>query len=96
MLVLGDRFYGTAETIAACAARGWDYRLRLKGNLRVFAQDGSVVPAAHLAGTQPSLTGVELTAKRAATKALSTTPAMTSPGSSPCPTRRPTPDSASL
>lgn len=66
-MVLGDRFYGTAEAIAACAARGWDYRLRLKGNLRVFAEGGSVAPAARLAGTQLYLTGVELTAKRAPT-----------------------------
>jgi Transposase DDE domain len=66
-MVLGDRFHGTAEAIAACATRGWDCRLRLKGSLRVLAEDGSVAPAARLAGTQLYLTGVELTAKRAPT-----------------------------
>ena len=63
MLVLADRFYGTPGLIAACAARGWDYRLRLKGNLRVFVP-GQVSSArvADLTRTQPYLTGVELTA----------------------------------
>jgi Transposase DDE domain len=28
-----DRFYGTPELIRLCQDRGWDYRLRLKGNL---------------------------------------------------------------
>lgn len=36
VLVLADRFYGTPGLVAACAGRGWDYRLRLKGSLRVF------------------------------------------------------------
>lgn len=67
VVLLGDRFYGTAESIAACAARRWDYRLRLEGDLRVFAEDGSVAPAAQLAGTQLYLTGVELTARRVPT-----------------------------
>jgi hypothetical protein len=34
--LLGDRFYGTADLIGWCQERGWDYRLRLKGNLVVF------------------------------------------------------------
>lgn len=67
VMVLGDRFYGTTELIAACAARGWDYRLRLKGNLRVFAKDGSVAPASRRARAQVYLTGVELTAQRVPT-----------------------------
>ena len=34
--LLGDRFYGTADLIGWCQEHGWDYRLRLKGNLVVF------------------------------------------------------------
>src|SRR4051795_10855843 len=33
--LLGDRFYGTADLIGWCQERGWDDRLRLKGNLVV-------------------------------------------------------------
>ncbi len=63
VVVLADRFYGTPGLIAACAARGWDYRLRLKGNLRVFLP-GQAASArlGDLARQQPYLTGVELTA----------------------------------
>ena len=34
--LLGDRFYGTPALIAHCQALDWDYRLRLKGNLRAW------------------------------------------------------------
>ncbi|MCW5213554.1 transposase [Desulfobulbus sp. TB] len=40
VLLLGDRFYGQASLITYCRCHGWDYRLRLKGNLRVFTEDG--------------------------------------------------------
>ena len=33
VVLLADRFYGTPEMIRWCRNRGWDYRLRLKGNL---------------------------------------------------------------
>src|ERR1700746_3886881 len=33
VVLLADRFYGTPEMIRWCRDRGWDYRLRLKGNL---------------------------------------------------------------
>jgi hypothetical protein len=33
VILLADRFYGTPEMIKWCRERGWDYRLRLKGNL---------------------------------------------------------------
>jgi hypothetical protein len=33
VILLADRFYGTPEMIGWCRNRGWDYRLRLKGNL---------------------------------------------------------------
>ena len=73
VLVLADRFYGTPGLIAACAARGWDYRLRLKGSLRVFVpgRSGGVAGVsarvADLVKTQPYLAGVELTARRVPT-----------------------------
>ena len=72
VLVLADRFYGTPGLVAACAARGWDYRLRLKGSLRVFvsARPGRAASSARLgdlAKTQPCLAGVELTAQRVRT-----------------------------
>lgn len=63
VVVLADRFYGTPGLIAACAARGWDYRLRLKGNLRVFVPGHAAsARVADLTRTQPYLTAVELTA----------------------------------
>jgi hypothetical protein len=67
VIVLADRFYGAAELIAACAARRWDYRLRLKGNLRVSVEGEAPASLARVAETRPYLTGVELTAKRVRT-----------------------------
>ncbi len=32
----GDRFYGTPDLIRWCQEHGWDYRLRLKGNLQAW------------------------------------------------------------
>ena len=73
--LLGDRFYGTPALIAHCQALGWDYRLRLKGNLRVWIDgaDAGVEPrgspdsVGQLARRTPALTGVELTARRVRT-----------------------------
>ena len=59
MIVLADRFYGTPGLIAACAARDWDYRLRLKGNLRVFVPGRAAsARVGDLAAQQPHLTDV--------------------------------------
>jgi Transposase DDE domain len=33
VVLLADRFYGTPAMIRWCCDHGWDYRLRLKGNL---------------------------------------------------------------
>lgn len=41
VLLLGDRFYGQPGLISYCQSHGWDYRLRLKGNLKVFTEDGT-------------------------------------------------------
>ena len=73
--LLGDRFHGTPALITHCQMLGWDYRLRLKGNLRVWIDgaDAGVEPrgspgsVGHLARRTPILTGVELTARRVRT-----------------------------
>jgi len=36
VVLLADRFYGPPEMIRWCRDRGWDYRLRLKGNLVAY------------------------------------------------------------
>ena len=38
-----DRFYGTAALISLCQRFGWQYRIRLKGNLNLFHQEGWVL-----------------------------------------------------
>lgn len=42
VLMAGDRFYGTARLIEWCQKAGWDYRLRLKGNLTLQHQGGEM------------------------------------------------------
>ena len=72
VVLMGDRFYGSPDLIAWCARQGWDWRLRLKGDLLVFEDGGESTVAACFAearskGGERMLTGVELTGKRAAT-----------------------------
>jgi len=43
VLLSGDRFYGTARLIEWGQKAGWDYRLRLKGNLTLQHQGGEMV-----------------------------------------------------
>lgn len=38
ILLSADRFYGTAALISLCQELGWHYRIRLKGNLKVWYQ----------------------------------------------------------
>lgn len=40
IMLAGDRFYGTAELVGWCQMQGWGYRLRLKGNLCVYQDQG--------------------------------------------------------
>lgn len=40
IMLAGDRFYGTAELVGWCQEQGWGYRLRLKGNLCVYQDQG--------------------------------------------------------
>jgi hypothetical protein len=41
VLLLGDRFYGTANLIGYCKTHKWHYRLRLKSNLEVYTSSTS-------------------------------------------------------
>ena len=65
--LLGDRFYGTPALIGPCRSLGWDYRLRLKGNLRLWIDGADAGPVEQLARSTPYLMGVELTARRVRT-----------------------------
>ena len=65
--LLGDRFYGTPALIAHCQSLGWDYRLRLKGNLRLWIDGADAGPVERLARDTPYLTSAELTARRVRT-----------------------------
>jgi len=42
VLLTADRFYGTARLIGFCKTRGWQYRIRLKGNLILRHQGGEL------------------------------------------------------
>ncbi len=66
--LLGDRFYGTPALIGHCQSLGWDYRLGLKGNLRLWIDGADAGSVEQLARGTPYLTGVELTARRVAHK----------------------------
>jgi hypothetical protein len=63
----GDRFYGTADLISWCPERGWDYRLRLKGNLRVVDDGETTTTGACAKARTFYLEDVELTARRVRT-----------------------------
>ena len=65
--LLGDRFYGTADLIGWCQERGWDYRLRLKGNLVVFDGAGRTTTGQCAKDRVYYLEDVELTGRRART-----------------------------
>jgi hypothetical protein len=65
--LLGDRFYGTADLIGWCQGRGWDYRLRLKGNLAVFDATGKTTTGQCARDRVYYLEDVELTGRRART-----------------------------
>lgn len=49
VLLLADRFYPSVELFAWLRARGWHYRLRLKGNLNVDPGFGDIVTTGGLA-----------------------------------------------
>lgn len=65
--LMADRFYGTADLIALCQERGWDYRLRLKGNLVVRNANGRTTTGRLAPAGVFALEGVQLTARPATT-----------------------------
>jgi hypothetical protein len=65
--LLGDRFYGTAALIGWCQGRGWDYRLRLTGNLVVVDGATRTTTKACAADRVFCLEDVDLTGRRART-----------------------------
>ena len=67
MRLLGDRFYGTPALIGHCQLLGWNYRLRLKGNLRLWTDSADAEPVERLAWDTRYLTRVELTARQVRT-----------------------------
>ena len=75
VVLMGDRFYGSPDLIASrparfattCGKQGWDWRLRLKGELLVFEDGGESTVAECFARGERMLTGVELTGKRVKT-----------------------------
>lgn len=40
VMLAGDRFYGTAALMEWCQQAGWDYRLRMKGNILIYQNIG--------------------------------------------------------
>lgn len=65
--LMADRFYGTADLIAWCQDRGWDYRLRLKGNLVVRDAGGRTTTGRLAKDRVFALEDVQLTARKATT-----------------------------
>lgn len=65
--LMADRFYGTADLIAWCQDRHWDYRLRLKGNLVVRDAGGRTTTGRLAEDRVFALEDVQLTARKATT-----------------------------
>jgi Transposase DDE domain len=65
--LMADRFYGTADLIAWCQERAWDYRLRLKGNLVVRDACGRTLTGCLAKDRVFALEDVRLTAREATT-----------------------------
>lgn len=42
VMLAADRFYGTAALIGWCQRAGWQYRIRLKGNLTLYHEGGEM------------------------------------------------------
>lgn len=43
VMLAADRFYGTAALLSLCQSFGWQYRIRLKGNLHLFHHEGWIM-----------------------------------------------------
>lgn len=66
-VLMGDRFYGSPDLIAWCAAQGWSWRLRLKRDLLVFEEGGETTLGECFARGAHRLNDVALTHKRVGT-----------------------------
>ncbi len=68
VVLMGDRFYGSPDLIEWCRSAGWDWRLRLKGDLLVFDSEGGESTVAEcFARGDRCLADIGLTGKRART-----------------------------
>jgi hypothetical protein len=63
----GDRFYGTPDLINWCQDYGWDYRLRLKGNLQTWIGSRKTTTGDLALSGAHYFEDVALTAKRVST-----------------------------
>ena len=66
-VLMGDRFHGSPELILLCRRLGWDYRLRLKGDLLVTAEGGETTTGEGAARGERLLPGIGLTAREVPT-----------------------------
>jgi hypothetical protein len=62
-VLMGDRFYGSPDLILLCRSLGWDYRLRLKGDLLVTVEGGETTMGECAARGERLLPSVGLTAR---------------------------------
>ena len=69
VVLMGDRFDCSPDLIAWCRGAGWEWRLRLKGDLLVFDGDGESTIAECFARGELDLVDVGLTGKRVRTNA---------------------------
>ncbi len=60
ILLAADRFYGTSALIGWCQEQGWDYRIRLKGNLILKHQGGEITTGEAAAQAITALHDAEL------------------------------------
>jgi hypothetical protein len=66
-VLMGDRFYGAPDLILLCRSLGWDYRLRLKGDLLVTVEGGETTTGECAARGEHLLPDVGLTAREVPT-----------------------------
>ena len=65
--LMADRFYGTPDLIGWCKANAWDYRIRLKANLKVFDGSPHTTTGEMAKASAFATKDVELTAKKITT-----------------------------
>lgn len=64
VILMGDRFYGSPDLIVWCQDQGWDYRLRLKGKLKIYDPNGLTTTGACAKNRVHFLENAILTQKR--------------------------------